>query len=128
MVECAWDAKVTPWVLGEDGMGAKSIKGLLHVIGHTEDAKSIIGDATDRPRKFQHTSRVWQAHTERRHDSPPLMGFRLFGAEFTPVKSLNIQISRNEEAPVRQFALAELQLNVDIHAISVPYRRRAPSA
>ena len=70
---------------------------------------------------------LWQG--ERGNDDlPPLTGFRFFGTEFTPFKSPNIPISGSEEAPVRQFALAELQLNVDLHAISVPYRRRDPSA
>ena len=58
---------------------------------------------------------LWQADSERPHDSPPLTGFRLFGTESTPSKSPNM--------PVRQFALVELKLNVDLHAISVPYRR-----
>ena len=66
---------------------------------------------------------LWQADSERPHDSPPLTGFRLFGTEFTPSKSPNIPIRGSDQAPVRQFALAELQLNVDLHAISVPYRR-----
>ena len=70
---------------------------------------------------------LWRADSERRNDSSPLTGFRLTEF-FTPVNSPNIPISGSEEAPVRQFALAELQLNVDLHAISVPYRRRAPSA
>ena len=66
---------------------------------------------------------LWQADTERRHDSPPLTGHRPYDTQFTPVKFQNIPISGSEQAPVRQVALAELQLNVDRHAISVPYRR-----
>ena len=57
---------------------------------------------------------LWQLDSERRNDSPPLTGFRL--TEFTPFKSPNIPFSESEEAPV-------LQLNVDLHAICVPYRQ-----
>ena len=69
---------------------------------------------------------LWQDdHAE---TMPPLKGFTLFGAEFSLVGSTDAipdQGGGIEEVPVRQFALAQLQLNVDLHAISVPYRPRS---
>ena len=58
---------------------------------------------------------------------PPLDGFRLFGTQFARVSSANAipDAGGIDEIPVRQFGLAELQLNVDLHAISVPYRPRS---
>ena len=56
---------------------------------------------------------------------PPLQDFRLFGAEFEAVND-NISIpdcvGMEEEVDMKQFARAELMLNVDLHAISVPFR------
>ena len=59
---------------------------------------------------------------------PPLDGFRLFGTQFARNSSANAIPDAGggiDEIPVRQFGLAELQLNVDLHAISVPYRPRS---
>ena len=59
---------------------------------------------------------------------PPLEGFRLFGTQFARVSSAHAIPDCGggiDEIPVRQFGLAELQLNVDLHAISVPYRPRS---
>ena len=59
---------------------------------------------------------------------PPLDGFRLFGTGFSRVSSADAIPDCGggmDEVPVRQFGLAGLQLNVDLHAISVPYRPRS---
>ena len=44
---------------------------------------------------------LWQLDSERRNDSPPLTGFRLFGTEFTP---LNLQIFQSAEVRKRESA------------------------
>ena len=59
---------------------------------------------------------------------PPLDGLRLFGTEFARVSSANAIPDAGggiDEIPVRQFGLADLQRNVDLHANSVPYRPRS---
>ena len=56
---------------------------------------------------------------------PPLQGFRLFGAEFGAVNdnvSIPDCVGMDEEVDMKQFARADLMLNVDLHAISVPFR------
>ena len=69
---------------------------------------------------------LWQDDSA--ETTPPLEGFSLFGTQFARNSSANAIPDAGggiDEIPVRQFGLAELQLNVDLHAISVPYRARS---
>ena len=66
---------------------------------------------------------LWQDDSA--ETTPPLEGFSLFGTQFARNSSANAIPDAGggiDEIPVRQYGLAEQQLNVDLHAISVPYR------
>ena len=71
---------------------------------------------------------LWQRRNcsdGRNTPDPPLQDFRLFGTAFAPVHdnvSIPDAVGLDEEVPMKQFARAELMLNVDLHAISVPFR------
>ena len=73
---------------------------------------------------------LWQRRISpdgRKTVDPPLQDFRLFGAEFGAVHdnvSIPDAVGLDEEVPMKQFARAELLLNVDLHAISVPFRSK----
>ena len=58
---------------------------------------------------------------------PPVSNFRLFGTEFAEIHAAETMPIcdgpvRAEEIQTRQFARADLKLNIDLHAISAPFR------
>ena len=73
---------------------------------------------------------LWQRRISprgRNTEDPPLEEFRLFGTEFAAVNdnvSIPDAVGLDEEVSMKQFARAELLWNVDLHAISVPFRSK----